>query len=58
MRYMLFQSTGIEENIIEIDKTEDIKKLAETIVGVGLERSGSISEAKGHKEVFEVSILS
>jgi hypothetical protein len=35
--YVFFQGVGINKNVVQINDTENIKELMETIVGVGLE---------------------
>jgi hypothetical protein len=55
---MLFQGAGVNENVVDIDNTEDVKEFTEAIVGVGLKRGRGISETERHDEVFEMSIPS
>jgi len=53
---MFLEGVREDEDVIKINNAEDIEEVMETIVGISLERCGSIGETERHDEIFEVTI--
>jgi len=53
---MFLEGVREDEDVIKINNAEDIEEVTETIVGISLERCGSIGETERHDEIFEVTV--
>ena len=53
---MFIEGVREDEDVVKINNAEDIEEVMETIIGISLERCGSIGETERHDEIFEVTI--
>jgi len=54
---VFFEDVGVNQDVIKVNDAEEIKIIAETIVGIGLHGCGSVGKTKWHDKVLEVTIV-
>ena len=56
MTFMFFESIGVDQEVVEVDDKEFIEIFAELVIHKVLERSGGVTQSKGHDAVLVQSI--
>jgi len=54
---MLLESVRIDQDVVDITNSEDVKVFTRSVIHESLGSSRGISEPKGHNEEFEQSIM-